>query len=266
MLECDEVWHIIAAFPNLSKIWPQRYVSKDCQSGFQQPRLNRLAEDPDEKIRTELKKLDEYLGAISTYPGFRKLWPGLRARDIGQFASTLAEVKTVAWMSGSNILTEIRPPLPGSTGEGDFTIAVAGQTVYGEIWQPRVLPSSWIATGKIPIAVTDQRTEEPKRTRTLRGKGNAQLPPSLVGIWVAHVYHAILVSSWVDFFRNDMTNRPNVLGVALWVRPGSNKLSSQCVPCRGLADEGHQIYWLENRNCEHTCLQRELLAYISDAG
>jgi len=264
MLTCNEVWRIIADFRHLSRIWDQKYVFEDCGNDFQQPWLDRLAENPDEEILTELKKLDKYLGIISACPGFQKLWPGLRARDIEQFASTLAEVKTAAWITSYTGLAEIRPPLPGSTREGDFTLTIAGETIYGEVWQPRVLPSSWIVEGEIPIALTDQRTEEPKRIRTLRQKGDSQLPLSLTGIWVAHVYHAILVRSWIDFFTKDMANRLNVLGVALWVRAGSNRLQPQCVSCRGLANEGHEIYWLDNTSCENTYLQRKLLCSLID--
>ena len=264
MLNCDEVWQIVANFRFLSEVWDHKYVSKDCQKGFQQPWLNRLAEDPDEEIRTELKKLDTYLGIINAYPGFQKLQPGLRARDIKQFASALSEVKTAAWIASSNTLVEIRPPLPASSDEGDFMLTVAGNAIYGEVWQPRVLTSSWIAKGETPIALTDQRTEAPKRIRTLRQKGNSQLPLSLTGIWVAHVYHAILVRSWIDFFTKDMANRPNVLGVVLWVMAGSNRLQPECVRCQGLANEGHEIYWLDNTSCENTYLQRKLLCSLRD--
>jgi hypothetical protein len=264
MLNCDKLWQIVADFPFLSRVWDHEYVSEDCQNGFQQPWLNRLAEDPDAEIRTELEKLDTYLGTINSCPGFQKLRPGLRARGIEQFSSTLAEVKTDAWIANSNTLVEIRPPLPASSDEGDFMLNVAGNAVYGEVWQPRVLPSSWIVKGEIPIALTDQQTEAPKRIRTLLQKGNSQLPLSLIGIWVAHVYHAILVRSWIDFFTNDMANRANVLGVALWVRAGSNRLQSECVPCRGLANEGHEIYWLDNTSCKNTYLQRKFLCSLID--
>lgn len=264
MLTCDQVWQIIAGFSHLCEIWNHRYLFGDCREGFQQPWLNRLADDPDGKILTELKKLDSYLGTISNCRGFQKLWSGLRSRDIQYFLSTLAEVKTDAWIATSNTLAEIRPPLPNSSSEGDFILTLAGESVYGEVWQPRDLPSSWIAKGGIPIAMTDQRTEEPKRIRALRQKGDAQLPLGLIGIWVAHVYHAILVRSWIDFFVKDMANRPNVLGVALWVRPGSNRLQTECVRCRGLANEGHEIYWLDNGCCEHTYLQRKFLCSIID--
>ena len=50
-------------------------------------------------------------------------------------------------------------------------------------------------------------------------------------------------------FIQDMANRSNVLGVALWVRAGSNRFSSPCVRCRELADEGYDIYWLDNPTC-----------------
>lgn len=264
MLTCDQVWQIIAGFSHLHEIWDYRYIFKDCQKGVQQPWLKLLAEDPNIEILSELKKLDSYLGTINNCHGFQKLWAGLRSHNIENFSSTLAEVKTYSWIATSNTLAKIRPLLPSSSAEGDFMLTLAGEAVYGEVWQPRVLPSSWLAKGKIPIAITDQRVEEPRRIRALRQKGDSQLPLSLIGIWVAHAYHAILVRAWIHFFTKDMANRPNVLGVALWVRPGSDRLQTECVRCRGLENEGHEIYWLDNGSCEHTYLQRKFLCSIID--
>jgi len=253
---------MIAAFPYLSRVWNQRYVSEDYQNGFRQPWLNRLAEDPDEEIKTELNKLDSYLGIISHCKGFNKLLPGLKAHDIEYFSSTVAEVKSDAWISSSTNLVEIRPSLPNYRAEADFKLIVEEKDIYGEVWEARDLPSSWISNSPIPIAITDQRTEQPKRKRTLRQKGNTQLPSNLIGIWVAHIYHAILERTFVDIFIEDMTNRPNVLGVALWVSAGMKRFSDPCVCCRALADEGHDIYWLDNPSCEDTYLQRKFLCSI----
>jgi len=262
MLPCEQVWKMIAGLPNLSQVWDQRYVLEDCREGFKQPWLNRLVDDPDEEIRTELKKLDGYLGMIRHYLGFKKLRRGLRARNIEEFESTLAEVKTDAWIASYNTLQEIRPPLPRSNGESDFKLSLVGEAVYGEVWEARDLPSSWISNSPIPIAITDQRTEQPKRIRTLHQKGNSQLPSNVIGIWVAHVYHATLSRSWINYFAEDMSNRPNVLGVVLWVRSGSPRFSSPCVRCRDLTNEGHDIYWLDNKDCEHIYLQRKFLCSV----
>lgn len=264
MLPCDEVWQFIAHLPRLSKVWNKKYVYEDCRNGFQQPWLNRLADDPDEEIQSELNKLESYLDMVTHYKGFNKLLPGLKAHDIEYFSSTVAEVKTDAWIASCNTLLEIRPLLPSGKAEADFRLTLAGQDIYGEVWEARDLPSSQISHGPIPIFMTDQRTEEPKRIRTLRKKGNTQLPPGAIGIWVAHIYHAILTRTFVDTFIEDMTTRSNVLGVALWVRSGSTRFSSPCVRCRSLINEGHDIYWLDNERCEHKYLQRKFLCSIID--
>lgn len=177
----------------------------------------------------------------------------------------MVEIKTLAWIAGLELLKEIRPQLPVGTEESDFSIDLEGQEIYGEVWLPRVLPNEWLVKSPdVSIALADQRREEPKRLRALRGKGNSQLPPEVTGIWVAHVYHVPLLQSWIKFFAQDMASRSNVLGVALWVRPGSNRLSPLCVRCRGLAGEGHEIYWLDNGSCKHVYLQRNLLCSFLD--
>ncbi len=262
MLAYDEVIKVIAKFPHLSKIWDKKYVSEDCQNGFQHPWLNRLAEDPDEGILFELHKLENYLGKIDHCKGFNKLVPGLKAHDIEYFSSTVAEVKTDAWIASYHNLVEIRPLLPSRNNEADFKLTLEGQGIYGEVWKARDLPSSKISDGPIPIFMTDQGTEEPKRERTLHQKGNSQLPPHVNGIWVAHIYHAILTETFIDAFTTDMANRSNVLGVVLWVRAGSKRFSSPCVRCRELTDEGHDIYWLDNKDCEHISLQRKFLCSV----
>jgi len=262
MLTYDEVIKVIATFPRLSKIWDKKYVSEDCQNGFQHPWLNRLAEDPDEEILSELRKLENYLGKIAHCKGFNKLSPGFKTHDIEYFSSTVAEVKTDAWIASYHYLAEIRPILPSRNNEADFKLSLEGQSVYGEVWKARDLPSSKISDGPIPIFMTDQETEQPKRERTLRQKGYSQLPHNVIGIWVAHIYHAILTRTFVDTFIQDMASRSNVLGVALWVRAGSKRFSSPCVRCRGLADEGHDIYWLDNKDCENAYLQRKFLCSV----
>jgi len=264
MLSCDEVWQFIANLPYLARIWDKKYVYEDCQSGFQQPWLNRLADDPDEEILSELNKLESYLGKVANCKGFNKLLSGLKAHDIEYFSSTIAEVKSDAWIASYHELEEIRPVLTNGKNEADFKLTLAGQNIYGEVWQARDLPSSKISDGTIPIFMTDQGTEEPKRIRTLRQKGNSQLPSNVIGIWVAHIYHAILSKTFVDTFIKDMTNRSNVLGVALWVRSGSTRFSFPCVRCRGLTNEGHDIYWLDNDNCKYTHLQRKFLCSVID--
>ena len=75
MLVYDEVIKVIAGFRHLSSIWDEKYVSEDCQNGFRQPWLNRLADDPDEEIISELTKFDSYLGMIAHCKGFNKLLP-----------------------------------------------------------------------------------------------------------------------------------------------------------------------------------------------
>lgn len=262
MIEQDEVIKLIAAFPHLAKIWDEKYVREDYQNGLRQPWLKRLADNPDEEILSELKKLENCLGKISNCKGFNKLLPGLKAHDIEYFSSTVAEVKTDAWIASYHKLVEIRPLLPNGKNEADFKLALAGQDIYGEVWEARDLPSSKISDNPIPIFMTDQRTEEPKRIRTLCQKGHSQLPPNVIGIWVAHIYHAILTRTFVDTFIQDMANRSNVLGVALWVRAGSKRFSSPCVRCRELADEGHDIYWLDNKDYERAYLQRKFLCSI----
>jgi hypothetical protein len=262
MLGHDEVWKVIGGFSNLSKIWDKKYVYKDYQNGFQQPWLNRLADDPDEEILDELNKLDSYLGKVAHCKGFRKLLPGLKAHDIEYFSSTVAEVKSDAWIASYSNLSEIRPALPNGKTEADFKLTLAGKVIYGEVWKPRELPSSWISKSPIPIAMTDQQTEQPKRILTLHQKGNSQLPSNVIGIWVAHIYHAILTITFVDTFIEDMTNRSNVLGVVLWVRSGSTEFSSPCVSCRSLTNEGHDIYWLDNKDCKQIYLQRKFLCSV----
>jgi len=259
MLVYDEVIKVIAAFPHLSKIWDEKYVSEDYQNGLRQPWLNRLSDDPDEEIISQLTKLDSYLGMVTNCKGFDKLLPGLKAHDIEYFSSTVAEVKTDAWIASYHKLVEIRPLLPNGKNEADFKLTLEGQSVYGEVWDPRDLPSSKISDGPIPIFMTDQGTEEPKRKRTLRQKGNSQLPSNVIGIWVAHIYHVILTRTFIDTFTKDMANRSNVLGVVLWVRAGSKRFSSSCIRCRELTDEGHDIYWLGNKACEHAYLERKFL-------
>jgi hypothetical protein len=262
MLEVDELIKLISTFPHLSKIWDEKYVREDYQNGLQQPWLNRLADDPDEEILSELKKLESYLGKISNCKGFNKLLPGLKAHDIENFSSTIAEVKSNVWIASYHELVEIRPVLTGGKSEADFKLALVGQDIYGEVWEARDLPSSKISDDPIPIFMTDQGTEEPKRIRTLRQKGNSQLPSNVIGIWVSHIYHAILTRTFVDTFIKDMTNRSNVLGIALWVRSGSKRFSSPCVHCQGLTNEGHDIYWLDNEHCDHKYLQRKFLCSI----
>lgn len=262
MLGCNEVTQIIANFTQLSKTWNKKYVCEDYQNGLRQPWLNRLAEDPNEEIISELTKLNNYLDVIANKKGFNKLLPGLKAHDIECFSSTIAEVKTDAWVASNHKLTEIRPLLPDGKKEADFKFTLESKSVYGEVWQPRDLPSSKISNDPMPINLTDQRTEEPKRIHTLRQKGDSQLPSSVIGIWVAHIYHAILTRSFVDTFIQDMASRSNVLGVALWVRAGSKRFPSPCVRCRGLGNEGHDIYWVDNKDCEHTYLQRRFLCSV----
>lgn len=262
MLVCDEVIKVIADFPHLSAVWDGKYVSEDCQNGFKQPWLNRLAEESDEEIISELTKLDSYLGTVANCKGFNKLVPGLKAHDIEYFSSTVAEVKTDAWIANYHRLAKIRPLLPNSKNEADFKFTLEGQSVYGEVWEARDLPSSKISNGPIPIYMTDQQKEEPKRIRTLRQKGKFQLPSNVIGIWVAHIYHAILTRTFVDTFIQDIAKRSNVLGVALWVRASSKRFSPPCIRCRGLANEGHDIYWLDNKDCKHTYLQRKFLCSI----
>ena len=262
MLVCDKVVKVIADFPNLSKIWDREYVNEDCQNRFRHPWLSRLAEDPDEEITYELGKLNSYLCMIASFKGFDKLLPGLKAHDIEYFTSTVAEVKTNAWIASYHKLAEIRPLLPNGNNGSDFIFTLDGQSIYGEVWEPRDLLSSKVSNDPIPIYLTDQKTEQPKRERTLRQKGYLQLPSNVIGIWVAHIYHAILTTTFIDTFIQDMASRLNVLGTVLWVRAGSNRFPFPCIPCRGLANEDHDIYWLGNNNCEYTYLQRKLLYSI----
>ena len=145
MLAYDEVIKVLADFPYLSEIWNEKYVSGDCQNGFKHPWLKRLAEDPDEDITSELSKLNSYLGMIAYCKGFNKLLPGLKAHDIEYFASTVAEVKTDAWIASYHKLVEIRPLLPNGKNEADFIFTLEGQRVYGEVWEARDLPSSKIS-------------------------------------------------------------------------------------------------------------------------
>lgn len=255
--KCAQIVEILTHFPHLSRIWDEKYVSKDCAQGFKQPWLNRLAESADQEILTELDRLDRYLGAISNVPGFVKLCPGIRARDLEQFASTIAEIKTAAWINGFGLLNEIRPPLPGVDEEADFKVELASQVIYGEVWMPRDLPKSWVTPS---VALTTQLEEAPIRVRALRQKGAAQLPSSVIGVWVVHIYHHPLTDmAWGEFFLQGMKCRPNVLGVALWARPGPGRvLLVGGVCCTTLAGEGHRIYWLNNPACEHPYLQRYL--------
>jgi hypothetical protein len=240
MLEQDEVIKLIAAFPHLSKIWDDKYVRENCQNGLRQPWLNRLADDPNKEILSELKKLESYLGKISNCKGFNKLLLGIKAHDIENFSSTIAEVKSNVWIASYHELVEIRSALTSGNNEADFKLALAGQDIYGEVWEARDLSSSKISNDPIPIFMTDQGTEEPKRIRTLRQKGNSQLPSNVIAIWVAHIYHAILTRTFVDTFIKDMTNCSNVLGIALWIRSGFKRFSSPCVHCRVLTNEGHE--------------------------
>jgi len=104
MLGHDEVWRIVSKLPHLAKVWGQGYIAEDSKKGFLQPWLNRLAGDPDEEIISELTRLDSYLGMVTHYKGFNKLLPGLKAHDIEYFSSTVAEVKTDAWIASYNTL------------------------------------------------------------------------------------------------------------------------------------------------------------------
>jgi hypothetical protein len=264
VLTYNQVWQIIAGFSNLFKVWDQKYVFQDSKQEYKQPCLNRLAENPDNEIITELKNLDSYLGMFSNCKGFEKLLPKLKAHNIEYFSSTVAEVKSDAWIASYNTLTEIRPILPNCEMEADFKLVIAETDIYGEVWEPRELPSSWIDNSPFPVAVTDHRTEQPKRMRILHKKGKTQLPSDIIGIWVAHVYHTILTRSWIDFFTNDMAKRPNVLGVAFWVRSGSKRFSSPCIRCQGLTNEQHDIYWLDNMACKWMYLQRKFLCSVID--
>ncbi|MFX0202972.1 MAG: hypothetical protein ACFFCW_43265 [Candidatus Hodarchaeota archaeon] len=257
MLECSEVWRIVARFPSLSQIWDRRHIFKDCQVGFKQPWLNRLAEDPDEEILSELENLDRYLGTLNVYAGFQKLVPRMRARNNGSFASAVSEVKTAAWLRGFGVLISMYPEL-ASGEESDFLINVANQQIHGEVYEPRDLPSTRVSRGIVPIFLTHQKMEAPKRANILGRKGSRQLPSHVVGMWVSHIYHHPLVRSWVDFFEEDMKHRQNVLGVAFWVRSGS-QMPAQCVPCQGLVGDDHRIYWLDNNGCNNILLQRRLL-------
>ena len=257
-----EIIKVISGFPHLSKIWDEKYVSADYQNGLRQPWLKRLSDDPDEEIISELTKLDSYIGMVINCKGFDKLLPGLKAHDIEYFASTVAEVKTDAWIASYYKPAEIRPLLPNGKNEADFQFTLEGKNIYGEVWQPRDLPSSKISDKPIPIFMTDQGTEEPKRKRTLRQKGFSQLPPNVIGIWVAHIYHPILTRAFIEIFATDMANRSNVLGVVLWVRAGSTRFSSPCIHCKALPNEGHDIYWLDNDNCKYTHLQRKFLCSV----
>jgi hypothetical protein len=69
MLGHHEVWRIVTNLSHLAKVWDQKYISKDSKKGFRQPWLNRLADDPDEEIISELTKLDSYLGMVTHCKG-----------------------------------------------------------------------------------------------------------------------------------------------------------------------------------------------------
>lgn len=247
----------------LSLFWTASYVAKDTQRGFQQPWLNNLTEaDFEADTKLELVKLDRYLGTISLLPGFKKLRPGVRSKDLEQFDSTVVEVKTLTWLARLGLLKEIRPQLPVGTGESDFRIDLEGQEIYGEVWQPRVLAHEWVIKGSdFSMAVADQRDEAPKRLRTLKGKGDSQLPMQVNGVWVAHVYHTALRRAWIHFFREDMQGRPNVLGVAIWTSIGSSstRIALEGTRLTKLADDRHEIYWVANQHASNASLQQHLL-------
>jgi hypothetical protein len=218
----QDIVRFIAGLPSLSRFWTPNYLAEDAREGFCQPWLNNLLEaDYEADTTVELGKLDKYLGTIGSLPGFNKLAPGIRSKNLEQFYSTVVEVRTLAWFAGSGLLQEIRPPLPIGTGESDFRIDLQGPKIYGEVWCPRVLPREWLVKSpQMSMALADQRDEAHSRLRTLGGKGNSQLPSEVNGIWVAHVYHTALQRAWVHFFREDMGKRPNVLGVAIWTSSG----------------------------------------------
>ena len=208
----------------------------------------------------ELEKLDSYLGTISLLPGFNKLGPGIRSKHLGQSSSTIVEVKTLAWLAGIDLLNAIRPQLPIGSGESDFRVEMQGEEIYGEVRQPGVLADEWLVrTPDFSMALADQRNEAPKRLRTLRNKGNSQLPLEVKGIWVAHIYHTALRRAWAAFFRKDMAARPNVLGVAIWTSSGSSRLASEGDLLKRLVDDEHDIYWVHNEATEHSSLGREFL-------
>lgn len=263
MLTSDEISKIISTFPQLSKVWDQSYVARDSQKGYQHPWLNRLASEPDEEIMSELTRFDNYLGIIGKYQGFNKLHSGIRAHNLEYFTSTIAEIKTDAWIASCYKLLAIRPLLPNRKNEADFKLSLDGSSIFGEVWQARDLPSAKIENNWAPVFITHGKTEQPKRMRMLSQKGNSQLPYDVIGIWVAHIYHAILTSTFVDAFIQDMEKRPNVLGVALWVRASSSRFSTPCIRCREFKDEGHDIYWLSNKRCQYTDLQLTFKSVIT---
>jgi len=261
----DQIATFVASLQVLCRIWTPNYIALDSHSGFQQPWLNNLTEDDYEaETKVELMRLDGYLGSFASLPGFNKLAPGVRSKNLDQFSSTVAEIKTLAWLARTGLLSEIRPQLPVGGGESDFSMDVDGQRVYGEVWQPLVLPGEWLAkTPDISVATADQKNEEPKRLGTLRRKGGSQLPSAVVGVWVAHIYHTILRRAWADFLREDMMKRSNVLGAAIWSSSGSNRLVSEGVRLMDLDGDNHEAYWVDNEASVHPEAQRRLLQALS---
>ena len=158
-------------------------------------------------------------------------------------------------------LVEIRPKLPNSESESDFKLCLDGLSLFGEVWQARDLPSSRI--GNAPVHITKQNVEEPKRSRLLWQKGQYQLPPHIIGVWVAHIYHATLENTFIDVFNQDMASRSNVLGTVLWVRAGSNRFDDRCTRCKDLKDDEHGIYWLDNRDCEYIDLKNAFILAVT---
>ena len=153
--------------------------------------------------------------------------------------------------------------VPTNTGECDFRIEFAGEAFCGEVWEPRVLPDEWLQKGEdVSIAFADQKSEERRRLHTLHRKGDSQLPVTVTGIWVAHIYHTALRKSWADFFRKDMATRPNVLGAALWISSGSKSLAAHGTRLKGLRDDTHDSYWISNKEGAYSSLEQRVLSML----
>lgn len=263
-MKTQEIATFVATLPYLSRFWRPKYISQDAQQGFKQTWLNNLT-DANFEADTEvgIEKLDRYLGTIFPLPCFNKLGPGMRSKNLDQFYSTVVEIKTLAWLMRLGLLKEIRPRLPVGTGESDFRIDLQGEEIYGEVWQPRILPDEWLVkTPDMSIAVADQRSEAPRRLHTLRGKGDSQLPSEVKGVWVAHIYYTALRRAWTASFRKDMTARPNVLGVAIWTSSGSRRLASEGALLKRLDDDEHEVYWVHNEATRHKTLEQHLLRVL----
>jgi hypothetical protein len=257
----EEILTFIETLPNLSKFWTRGYMREQARQGFPQPWLSNLTEpDFEAESREELKKFEYHLSTIGTIQGFNKLSPGIRSNALDRFDSAEVEVHTLAWLSAFGCLREIQPALPTSTRECDFLIEIGGKQVYGEVWEPRILPDEWLTKGEdISIAFADQRSGERRRLRTLLRKGDSQLPNNVTGLWVSHIYHTALRSAWADCFRKDMATRANVVGAAIWTSRGSKSLASHGTRLKGLFRDEHEVYWVHNEVCTDSTLQPELL-------